>query len=135
MFLSHNYVEEISRREANFAFVCWMSSFICFLAGIEIFIQSSHQMLRNAKIVPMGQKFSSMVFNGIGFSSMLLFLFANVLTGVVNLSVDTLTVSTSTAILILLLYCYILSCFAVFCLHKKIQLKLPVKHFAGDKRK
>lgn len=127
MFLSNYYIEEVSRREANLSFVCWMITFISVLIALELFIQAIVQTLQHLNVFPKGHSFQSIIYSSIGYSGMLLFLISNLLTGLVNFTIDTISTSDLMAVTIILIYCSAISFVAVLCTSMKIQLKLPMK--------
>ncbi|KAK7256573.1 hypothetical protein RIF29_30027 [Crotalaria pallida] len=91
------HVERISRRTCNLPYVTMVIA-----DNLQLF-----SILMLADLVP-GIK-TSILEEAFNRNLLATFLLANILTGLVNLSVDTLSVSTITALCILLVYSYILS--------------------------
>ena len=125
--ISHVYIEPISRREANFAFICWITTFVLILILIEIIMQILTTVLKHVEIFSSRITCNSIVYSSISYSGFLLFLIANILTGFVNFVFDTLSVSSLQTILILFTYSFILSYIAVILNLKQVQLKIPVR--------
>lgn len=125
--ISHVYIEPISRREANFAFICWITTFVLILILIEIIMQILTAVLKHVKIFGSHITCNSIVYSSISYSGFLLFLIANILTGFVNFVFDTLSVSSLQTILILFTYSFILSYIAIILNLKQVQLKIPMR--------
>ena len=125
--ISHVYIEPISRREANFAFICWITTFVLILILIEIIMQIVITVLKHVEIFANHISCNSIVYSSISYSGFLLFLIANILTGFVNFVFDTLSVSSLQTILILFTYSFILSYIAVILNLKQVQLKIPMR--------
>lgn len=125
--ISHIYIEPISRREANFAFICWITTFVLILIAIELIMQILTTILRHGKIFASHITCNSIVYSSMSYSGFLLFLIANVLTGFVNFVFDTLSVSSLQTILILFTYSFILSYIAILLNFKQVQLKIPMR--------
>ncbi|KAL2344214.1 hypothetical protein Fmac_005499 [Flemingia macrophylla] len=100
--LLDRYVERVSRRMCNLPYVTMVLADNLQLLSI----------LMLADLVP-GSK-TSILEEAFNRNLLATFLLANVLTGLVNLSVDTLSASSITALYILLVYAYILSIVIVF---------------------
>lgn len=125
MFASHEYIEPTSRRTANFSFVCFMIAFISFLIIIEItyftFLQVLTAQFRKNRsnlvkfIDPLDARYSSAIFKSLGRAGLLMFLASNLLTGAVNLSFDTLSITLpSVTLTILLIYCALITSICLF---------------------
>ena len=93
-FISETLVQSISRRLANLTFVLYILmisySLLFLLSLIDLYIQPINQ------IIPILQKIST--------HQLLLFLFANLLTGAINLSIKTIFMPDSIALIILAVY-------------------------------
>ena len=127
MFLSHIYIENVSRREVNLSFICWMIALNSIFIGLEFLIQTIIHIFQYLNIFDSGDSYRSIIFSSIGYNGMLLFLVSNLLTGFVNFTIDTIVVSDLLAITIIIVYTIVLSLVSVFCYKNKIQIKLPMK--------
>lgn len=120
MFSFHQYVEQTSRRETNFAFICFIIAFVSVLILIEIsyfiFLHIlSHQIreqpttTKRPIIDPLDLDYQSPIFESIGRRGLLMFLASNLMTGAVNFTVDTISITSSTiSLAILISYCAVL---------------------------
>ena len=97
-FLLHSFVQQTSRRLANAAYVFFVVSMNCYLLCCLLFVEERFQS-------------SNSITEAISRNQLLVFLFANVTTGVINLSIESAKVSATSAVLIL--YGYGIS--VVFC--------------------
>jgi len=93
-FISETLVQSISRRLTNLTFVLYILmisyALLFLLSLIDLYIQPNNQ------IIPVLQKISS--------HQLLIFLFANLLTGAVNISIKTIFMPDSIALIILAIY-------------------------------
>lgn len=127
MILSHNYIENVSRREVNLSFIFWMVSLNSIYIGLEFLIQTIVHILQYLNVFYSGDSYTSIIFSSIGYNGMLLFLVSNLLTGFVNFTIDTISASDLLAFIVLIAYSVSLCCVSVFCFEHKIQLKLQIK--------
>ncbi|CAG2178339.1 unnamed protein product [Oppiella nova] len=127
MDLSHNYIENTSRREVNLSFVFWMIALNSIFIGLEFAIQALIHCLQHLNVFSSDESHRSIIFSAVGYSGMLLFLVSNLLTGLVNFTIDTISCSDLTAFAIILTYSLVLCFIAIFCFQYKIQIKIPVK--------
>lgn len=102
----------ISRRIANFPYVMWVVSYnAAFLLGFDLVEQL---------IGP----FHSTILEAINNNGLAIFLVANLTTGLVNLSINTLEVGNGLSYVILIFYALSWTGLAIFLDHKKIYIKL-----------
>ena len=127
MIFSHYYIENVSRREVNLSFVLWMVCLNCIFIALEFFIQSIVHCLQHLGAFDSSDSCKSIIFTTIGHNGMLLFLLANLLTGFVNFTIDTLSAPNWIAFLVLVVYTSILSYASVFCYKHNIRLKFSIK--------
>ncbi|CAG2110517.1 unnamed protein product, partial [Medioppia subpectinata] len=125
--LNDTYIESTSRREMNLSFVFWMVSLNSLFIGMEFAIQTLVHCLQHLNVLGSGDTHRSIIFSAIGYSGMLLFLVSNLLTGLINFTINTISVSNSIAFAIIVIYSLILSIISVILFHYKIQIKIPVK--------
>ncbi|CAK9143514.1 unnamed protein product [Ilex paraguariensis] len=109
--LLDNHVEKVSRRTCNLAYVTWILALN--LQVLAVVMLSDY--IPGHNISKLEEAFNRNLLGS--------FLLANVLTGLVNLSVDTLFVSSVQALAILLLYAFVLSVAIGFADFYGIKLK------------
>ncbi|KAH9425049.1 hypothetical protein DERP_011777 [Dermatophagoides pteronyssinus] len=111
MFAAYHLLEPVSRREANMPFICFITCCACLNIVIElvyfIWIQ----------IAKPNFHYESSVFSVINHKGLLIFLIANLITGLVNLSIDTMMVNNVMSVLLIHLYAVVLT-FSGFLLDK-----------------
>ncbi|XP_061596947.1 phosphatidylinositol-glycan biosynthesis class W protein [Cololabis saira] len=132
------FVEPVSRRSANLSFVLWIvaqsmffMSCLCVADMILLFSKrtsgcpfvptSLNVYKKDADSNPADEKKrgeieSLCIVQAISRNQLLFFLLANVLTGLTNAVVDTLTCSSSFSVFVLLLYMF-MNCFVIYVLH------------------
>ena len=115
MFAFHYLIEPISRRETNFAFIAFIVAFVSALIVIEIgffiFLHLLHERSKQKKLPldPLDERYQSGLFESLGRAGLPMFLTANILTGVVNFSIDTISMtSNALTLIVLLVYCVLL---------------------------
>lgn len=106
------YTGNISRRLANFPYVMWVVSYNCaFLLGYDV-------------IEKLVGPISSSILDSINNNGLAIFLSANLLTGLVNMSINTLAVGHGITYVILTVYALIWTMLAMFLHARKIYIKL-----------
>jgi len=100
--LSHYYIEDMSRREANLSFIAFSVCCITFWMAVETACNLVFHLV------------FSYVNNSMSQNGLLIFLIANLLTGVVNLGISTKACSSFCAILILCTYLLFLNMLALY---------------------
>ncbi|RWS30444.1 phosphatidylinositol-glycan biosynthesis class W protein-like protein [Leptotrombidium deliense] len=126
--LSHVLIEKISRREANLGYICWITTLIIYLALTEhTFSLAVIYLIRLGVLDHNSTLFvgHSIVCAAIAKNPLIIFLIANILTGLVNITFHTMTFDAAGSLLILFVYTFILSVFAVFLYIKNIKLRIP----------
>ncbi|XP_052690321.1 phosphatidylinositol-glycan biosynthesis class W protein-like isoform X1 [Crassostrea angulata] len=121
MMWSETHVQQVSRRFANLSYIVWILALSVFLLFLLLLIDlfSHNQSFIFAK----KKEEDVCLLSAVNYNGLLYFLLANVLTGLVNLSIDTLQLSTAQSMTILISYMGILS-FVTLMLYKwKIRLK------------
>ena len=128
--ISHNvFGFQVSRRMANLPYILWVSAFnsaqIASFCAIETLafplLYTSTDRSSEARKC---EKATSKVLGAFNRNSLAIFLLANLLTGLVNLSTNTLAAGQGTAVAILVLYSGFLTAVATTLHMKKISLKL-----------
>lgn len=120
MSFCDTWVERVSRREANAAYVFWTLSFYNFLLGVEALIQLSVRFLQETGFLKDEQESFriSYLIQAISYNPLLIFLIANLMTGLVNLTIPTHEANFVVSIIILIVYTTLISFIADF-LHRK----------------
>ncbi|XP_046389793.1 uncharacterized protein At4g17910-like [Ischnura elegans] len=123
----------VSRRLTDVGYICWMLACalisLTFFLGVELTVLVVHHLRRDA--LPLQEKAAEQtaavvpeLVEAVNYNGLAYFLVANLMTGLVNLSVRTLYVESGLSIAILTLYMLAL-CALVCVLHKK-QIKIKV---------
>ncbi|RCK54690.1 GPI-anchored wall transfer protein 1 [Candida viswanathii] len=108
-----DYFATISRRLANLPYVLWVVSYnAVFLLGYDLI----------DKIIPGDQ--SSAVLDSINNNGLFIFLLGNLLTGLVNMSLNTLEASNTVATVVLIAYSLVWTIVALWLNKNKIYIKL-----------
>lgn len=124
----------VSRRLANMGYVIWIMSIgtttTALFMLLEIFYyfisfeQSSADTEENESTgTAISASYVPIILNGIAYNALLFFLAANIFTGIVNMSFQTMLIDTGGALLILIVYMLILCSITTFLFVKKIKLK------------
>ncbi|XP_059177789.1 phosphatidylinositol-glycan biosynthesis class W protein-like isoform X2 [Physella acuta] len=152
LLLTHQVVEPASRRFANAAFVFWVMNLsclmilLCLLGEIATTYikalqkqntskQLGKSLLKNSSDQAISKKdqqrsqndpplFNVCMMEAVAFNSLLYFLLANLMTGVVNMTISTLHTSDISAVAILVVYMFALSGIIVFFKSKNISTKI-----------
>ncbi|KAI9294805.1 hypothetical protein K502DRAFT_291814 [Neoconidiobolus thromboides FSU 785] len=113
MFCTSYYVfnVEISRRLCNFSYVAWVSAINIILVMVFRLLED----ILNIKKAPI-------IFQAINYNSLFIFLIANLLTGLVNITVPTLDVSDFVAYVILIGYIGAVNCISMVLYLKQIKV-------------
>ncbi|CCG21259.1 Gwt1 protein [Candida orthopsilosis Co 90-125] len=110
-----NYFTSISRRLANASYVLWVVSYnATFLLGYNLI----------DRLLPVQTKVASNLLEGVNNNGLLAFLLGNLLTGLINMLINTLEVSNTVAFLILIGYSAAWISIVVILNHKHIYIKL-----------
>lgn len=107
LLVMHNYVQPSSRRISNAAYICWSACMVIFLLGCEVTVNSAIAALQRR--YHNVDDFGSKIYTAFSQNAMPMFLLANVLTGVANLSVNLNTLSVVPCLLTVTIYLVILS--------------------------
>lgn len=110
--LSHYYIEDMSRREANLSFIAFSVCCITFWMAMETACNLVFHLVW--AFINKPQSLFSYVNNSMSQNGLLIFLIANLLTGVVNLGISTKACSSFCAILILCTYLLFLNMLALY---------------------
>ncbi|KAJ8958548.1 hypothetical protein NQ314_006387 [Rhamnusium bicolor] len=112
----------ISRRLANSAYCFWILFIGIFMTGLYYLGQIVQEFIFRDKLPD--SIYSPLIFEAVNYNGLLFFLIGNVLTGLINMTFNTLTINDSISLIILVLYIFI-NCFVVTVLYcKQIKLKL-----------
>lgn len=120
MFYLSVTIEPVSRREANAPYVLFMVSFVTLQIFIEliyfvlyqiIFATKAFEPAANTTFEVFQRRYQSRIYEVIGRNGLIMFLYANVLTGAINFGLDTLKVSDMLAVAILFSYAAVLVVF------------------------
>ncbi|XP_050524103.1 phosphatidylinositol-glycan biosynthesis class W protein-like [Daktulosphaira vitifoliae] len=125
--VSFDNLTGISRRLVNAGYVFWMLSVSSYLLFMSILIENFITVMMHR----FNKKFSgfSLIIDSVNENLLFFFLFANILTGIVNMSIHTLQINTIFSLFILFLYMYIVY-IVIYMLHNnkiKSQMSLNLK--------
>lgn len=87
LIVMHNFVQPSSRRISNAAYICWSACMVIFLLGCEVTVNSAIAALQRR--YHNVDDFGSKIYRSFSQNAMPLFLLANLLTGAINLTLDT----------------------------------------------
>lgn len=120
LFFQHFF--DISRRLANAAYCFWVLFIGVFMTGLYYLMQVVQERQFIIKQTP--HVFSPFVFEACNFNGLVFFLIGNVLTGLVNLTINTLQQNDFVSLFILISYMFV-NCLVVIILFcKQFKLKL-----------
>ncbi|KAK9480311.1 GWT1-domain-containing protein [Lipomyces japonicus] len=118
---THLFSIQVSRRLANLPYVLWIASYnniyILLYFLVETFFFHSRRDVTYEDTVPRGV-------DAVNVNGLAIFLLANVLTGLVNLTVNTLKVKNVQALSLLIGYCAVLSAISWFIKSRQWRLKI-----------
>ncbi|XP_015785630.1 phosphatidylinositol-glycan biosynthesis class W protein [Tetranychus urticae] len=120
---SHYYIDPISRRECNLAFICATISLILFIIATELMVAVMIDILQYFGFMKKPPLVKSLLNEAVARNGLAVFLFANILTGLVNLTFQPKTRGSIVSITCLILYSYCICLFAIFCHSKRVNLK------------
>ncbi|KAK9894640.1 GWT1-domain-containing protein [Cystobasidium minutum MCA 4210] len=108
---------QVSRRLANTSYVLWVAafnvSFLCLYLAVDLFGFAGNSLTKTR---------GPALFDALNRNSLAVFLVANLLTGLVNVSMKTMYASDTTAVLVLLMYTGILVTFAWQSRHLRLKI-------------
>lgn len=126
-WISHNYIEEVSRRMVNLTYILWMITFqiyfVCLFLILDLLLIIFE--LKKTRNVKASSSFPppTLIADAIQFNSLWFFLFSNVLTGVVNMSIATIHATSPVAFVVLFAYMLTLCLAAVILRCNNIRIK------------
>ncbi|XP_065899394.1 phosphatidylinositol-glycan biosynthesis class W protein-like isoform X2 [Dysidea avara] len=132
--LSDHYIQQCSRRLANLTFVLWMVAIITSVLASLIIVDTvilliehttnlqSHFDLYNCPNGDNKKTTPTSLLAAIDYNQLVFFLAGNLLTGLVNLSINTLAISNSLSVIIVLLYMLVLGTVSFALRHFNITL-------------
>ncbi|KAH3693188.1 phosphatidylinositol-glycan biosynthesis class W protein-like [Dreissena polymorpha] len=139
MYFTSKHVEKVSRRFANLAYLLWVVGFntlllVSFLVfDIAVFCLNHVSRLarkqespdsKDVQLPPPVEGYSTCAtISAISYNGLFYFMFANLLTGLVNMSMKTIYQSTTVGIAVLTCYMFVLSTVTYFLYTRKISLK------------
>ncbi|KAG8189648.1 hypothetical protein JTE90_018497 [Oedothorax gibbosus] len=120
MYLCHHSIQPISRRMANLPYCIWVVS----LTSLQIALHLCQELIIIILSRLLKNNYSDfLLWKAINYNGLFYFLLANLLTGLVNLSIDTNNSSHLKSFVILITYLTILSVSVITAHKKSIQLK------------
>ena len=123
--LTNSYVGEVSRRQANISFILWIICFCNFSLMVESLVLLVIEFLQATGFLRFQLNSRPVLPSLLCQHSLFVFLLANLMTGIVNLSMNTMQSSAVTTFVVLVVYTSLLSMAAHVLSIKKIRFKLP----------
>lgn len=112
---SSKFTTSISRRLANFPYILWVVSYnSTLLLGYHLI----------DKYIPHASNKESFLLDSINNNGLLIFLLGNLLTGLVNMTINTLKVSNTVAVGVLIFYSSAWTAVAIYLNRRKVYIKL-----------
>lgn len=119
-YLNHHYLYGVLRRLANFPYVIWVNAYnTTFLLGFRLV----EQVFFGSGLAGYDQRVPASL-EAINRNGLAVFLLANLLTGAVNMSINTLDALPATAIAVLAAYALTIAATAAFLHSKRLYIKL-----------
>ncbi|MCJ1355327.1 MAG: Glucosaminyl phosphatidylinositol (GlcN-PI) nositol acylation protein [Icmadophila ericetorum] len=132
--VSYNYgfSLRVSRRLANLPYVLWVSAFnsgqILFFCAVETLVfPTVHNATDATTEAKEERKATSRILKAYNRNGLAIFLLANLMTGLVNLTIDTLRIETMASMGILVAYALVFTAIAVALDARNISIKLSIK--------
>ncbi|GLH06013.1 Phosphatidylinositol-glycan biosynthesis class W protein [Gryllus bimaculatus] len=120
----------VSRRLANFGYYMWILTFSVTTLTVFMIIDLFLQTLKLSSVTKTEKRVTKdseghvpILFNAINYNGLAFFLIANVFTGLINLSIQTLWVNDMCSVIIIFLYAFVISAITFLLYCKNIQLK------------
>lgn len=110
IIVMHNFVQPSSRRISNAAYICWSACMVIFLLGCEVTVNSGIAALQRR--YHNVNDFGSKIYTSFSQNAMPLFLLANIMTGIINFTLDTNSMPTWPSLGIITSYLVVLSLIA-----------------------
>ncbi|XP_053208329.1 uncharacterized protein LOC128392340 [Panonychus citri] len=121
---SHFYIEPISRRECNLAFICATIALILLITVTELWITILIDVLQYFGYMKKPPLVKSLLNEAIARNGLVIFLFANLLTGLINMTLKPKNRGPIVATICLIFYSYCLCFFAIFCRSSRFNPRL-----------
>lgn len=115
---------EVSRKLANCGYVFWIVS-ISLLSLSNLIFQELLIYFLNSSMIKVKREVNvvSMILNAINYNGLVFFLIGNLLTGMINISIRTLIVSSYAGIFIIILYMFLCCSLIIYLYQKNIRLR------------
>lgn len=125
-----NYLNT-SRRIANFGYFIWIITFtlsvLAILITIDLLIltfQFYSKSKEDNKLSQIYVRQVPVIFESVNYNGLAFFLLANICTGLINISIQTLTVSTTYSVFVIILYMFFICIIMYFLFTNNIRLKI-----------
>ncbi|XP_074596855.1 uncharacterized protein LOC141851938 [Brevipalpus obovatus] len=125
--LSHLYIEPSSRRECNLAFVAFTCSLICFTIIFELFVDVLIDILQYFMIMKKSPFVKSFLNEALARKGLVVFLFANLLTGIFNLAFRLKSFSSIVSLVLNVFYIFSVCIFALYSHKNYVNFKFSLK--------
>lgn len=119
--LSHVYVEQSSRRLCNLAFICFSIVLICSIIIFELLMSIVIDILQYLMVMKKASYVKSCLNEALARKGLSIFLFANLVTGLTNLLVNTRTLGPEASFAINIVYIIAFTLFGLVSNEKQIK--------------
>ena len=123
--LCDTFFQEVSRRQTNAAYILWIMCLYCLLLCVESLLCLLIEIMQATGLLRSHESSHPMLSSCFDSNSLLLFLLANLLTGFINLSSNTMESGHLQSLSILVIYSFLLSLVAFFLKQSKIKAQIP----------
>lgn len=111
----------VSRRTANFGYISWLLAIVFMITSFgvmtELFSYAIYDKIRNYN-----ENSIPLMLKAVNDNGVLFFILANVITGIINISIDTSSVSHGISLVIIIIYMYICCYTVCFLYFKKLHI-------------
>jgi len=124
--LCHYYIEPASRRLVNITYMLWLTAFMYGIIWVWIILNVVEVLLKYFASNRSDKHYiakPTIINQSLSYNFLLAFILANILTGCVNMSMETIYASDLKSVLVLVSYAFVLCSSMSYCYFKNWQLK------------
>jgi hypothetical protein len=122
-FLCNCFFQEVSRRQSNAAYILWIMCLYCLLLSVESLLCLAIEFMESTGLLRSSESSRSILSSSFESNSLVIFLLANLLTGFINLSSNTMEAGVLQSLSILIIYTLLLSQVSFYLKRNKIVLR------------
>ena len=131
--LCHSFIQEVSRRQSNAAYILWIICLYSLLLAVECLVLLTIEFMQSTGLLRPQESFQPILSSCFDSNSLLVFLLANLLTGIINLSSNTMEMGSLQSLSVLFVYSIVLSLVSSWMKQNKIQqthiIQMVVQYF------